>query len=518
MKQSFKKALAILFLSLFFLPLHFSKGSIFAEDLETEAELVNAQKSAATTTTVAPANEATPTSVEALGGELITVNFKNADILEVIGVFAEKTGLNIVAGPDVKATVNIELNNMPWEKALDVILKNYNLTYKRDERLIRVMTLEQLKLEEEKIPLATKVLTFNFAKAEDIKNSFNSMLSPRGKIEVNVRTNSLIITDLPENVEKIEAIAGTLDSRTPQVMIEALMADVKLSKEDQLGIQWKIARHDTATAPFGKSARAAYDQTLGLTGSVAGAITFGQTILKYTDLSYTLQLWQEQKRVNILAHPLIMTLDNQSAHIELLEQIPYTQQSQSTQSSSAIATTEFKEAGIKLDVIPHITTKDNYISMNLKVEQSFRSGFTPDNQPIIDSRKAETNLLVKDGETIVIGGLRKKEDTFTVDKVPFLGDIPLFGALFRRKISAVTDIDLLIFVTPKIVTEPKLTGIERDRLEQFSTPPPGLEVKKRLATSKKKVNKQVSPEPPEVKPIGEEKAKEEDIFYVRPPD
>jgi len=456
-------------------------------------------------------------TAEMKGGNLISVNFQNADILEVIAIFSEKTGLNMVAGPDVKAMVNIELNNMPWEKALDVILKNYNLTYKREDSLIRIMTLEQMKLEEDKIPLVTKVLTFNFSKADDVKGSFGSMLSSRGKIEVNSRTNSLIITDLPESIEKIEAIANSLDTRTPQVMIEALMADVKLSNEDQLGIQWKLAKNDDKTAiPYGKSGKAVGEQTLGLSGATTGSIFFGQTILKYTDFVSTISFWQEQRRVNILAHPVIMTLDNQSAHIELIEQIPYTQQTSSTESSSALSTTSFKDAGIKMDVTPHITTKDDYISMNLKVEQSFRTGFVSGTtQPIIDSRKAETNLLVKNGETIVIGGLRKKEDTFTIDKIPFLGDIPLFGALFRRRTRAVTDVDLLIFVTPKIVSEPKLTEREQERLEQF-TPTPEDEKKFDIYYKKSKP-KAVKPKAVEVMPPPSEAQGKKENLYLRPP-
>jgi type II secretory pathway component GspD/PulD (secretin) len=209
-----------------------------------------------------------------------------------------------------------------------------------------------------------------------------------------------------------------------------------------------------------------------------------------------------------------MTLDNQAATIELIEQIPYTQQTTSTESSSAISTTAFKEAGIKLSVTPHITTKDNYISMNLQVEQSFRSGYTPDNQPIIDSRKANTNLLVRNGETIVIGGLRKKEDSVTLDKVPVLGDIPVLGGMFRRKSKAITDVDLLIFVTPKIVVEPQLTETERSRLEMF-TPSPDDE--KRFNMLEKKPKNKTKPAGEAA--ISEEKAEriEENNFHLRPP-
>jgi len=504
MKWSCEKALSLAILGLFIcLPAAGTFAEIPAEVPAKEA--VSISKT--------PIDVATPSIEEIGGADLISVNFNNADILEVAGVFSEKTGLNIVVGPDVKATVTIQLNNMPWEKALDVILKNYNLTYKKEDKLVRIMTLEQLKLEEDKIPLTTKILTFNFAKADDIKTSFASMLSARGRIEVNSRTNSLIVTDLPENVSKIESIADTLDTRTPQVMIEAMMADVKLNNEDALGIEWEFARNkNKAGPPFGRSGQTIVDQTLGLASATSGKITFGETVLDAIDIAATITMWQSQSRVNILAHPLIMTLDNQPAHIELIEQIPYTQQSTSTESSSAIATTSFKDAGIKLDVTPHITTKESYISMNLKVEQSFRSGFTPDNQPIIDSRKAETNLLVKDGETIVIGGLRKKEDTFTVDKIPVLGDIPLVGGLFRRRNQAIADVDLLIFVTPRIVVEPKLTDRQESRLGEFT---PTLEEEKKfdMYYKKPKPKAGLKSEQAAVKKL----PLKQENFYLRPP-
>ncbi len=439
--------------------------------------------------------------------ELITVNFENIDISEVLRVLSEKSRTNIVSGPDVKAVVNLQLVDVPWEKAMDVILRTYNLTYKKEPGLIRVMTLEQLKLEEEKVPLATKIIKMNFTKVEDVKTSFNSMLSPRGKIEVDSRTNSLIVTDLPENIVKIESVATQLDSRTPQVMIEAMLADVKLVNDESLGIQWNWARNKDWIS--GRSAKTLVGSTSTLLPTTyAGSIVFGQTILKYTDLTAEIRIWQQQKRVNILAHPIIMTLDNQPAHIELIEQIPYTQQTQSTQSGSGLSSTAFKDAGIKLDVTPHITTKDNYISMNLKVEQSFRSGFTPDNQPIIDSRKAETNLLVKDGETIVIGGLRKKEDTITIDKVPFLGDIPILGMAFRKKSKSVTDIDLLIFVTPKVIVESVLDETDLKRLKLF-TPTPEEEKKFEMFDKKEK---------PQAKPAEiRQDLKKEEVFTLRPP-
>jgi len=393
------------------------------------------------------------------GEELINLDFENTDIKDVVRVLAQKSGVNIILGQDVVASVTIQLKDTTWEKALDIILKNYNLTYKKEENLIRVMTLEQLKNEEEKIPLVTEIVTLDFANVSDVKSSLESMLSVRGKIQVNSRTNALIITDIPDKVKIIKAIAEDLDLRTPQVIIEALMADVTLADQNQIGIDWSFK-------PDKPSTEISMGQTLKLTGDTSGSIIFNRTLWGNPDLETLINFWKQNKRVNILANPRVMTLDNLTATIKLTEQIPYTSTQQTEQGS--YSSTQFKEAGIELFVTPHITTKENYISMNIKVEQSFQSGTTSDNQPIIDSRSAETNLMVKDGQTIVIGGLRRKTDSTTIDKVPILGDLPFIGKAFRRTIKAVTDVDLLIFVTPTIVAQPRFSKKEKERFEEFS--------------------------------------------------
>ncbi|HOX55042.1 MAG TPA: secretin and TonB N-terminal domain-containing protein [Candidatus Omnitrophota bacterium] len=394
--------------------------------------------------------------------ELINLDFENTDIKDVIRVLSQKSGVNIILGQDVAATVTIQLKDTTWEKALDVILKNYNLTYKKEENLIRIMTLEQLKNEEEKIPLVTEIITLDFASVGEIKNSLDSMLSVRGKIQVSPRTNALIVTDTPDKVKLIKQVAQDLDLRTPQVMIEALMVDVTLGDQYKAGVE-------LVGKPATVETEASFGQDLSLTrltADVAGSIVFNKTLFETLDLASLIELWKENKKVNILANPRVMTLDNLTATIKLTEQIPYTSVQQTEQGS--YSSTQFKEAGIELFVTPHITTKDNYISMNIKVEQSFQSGTTSDNQPIIDSRNAETNLMVKDKQTIVIGGLRRKTDSTTIDKVPILGDLPFIGAAFRRTVKVVTNVDLLIFVTPTIVTQPRFSKKEKERFEEFS--------------------------------------------------
>lgn len=445
---------------------------------------------------------------------LLTVNFENVDIRDCIRILAEKSKANIVIGPDVNAVVSLQLAGVTWQKALEIILRTYNLTSKQEGDLIRIMTLDQLNTEEEKLPLETRIITLNFARASETKSNFENMLSSRGKIAINDRMNSMIVTDLPENISKIEMVVEKLDNRTPQVMIEALMADVVINQDDQLGINWDLAWPDTiadGSSMDGRTPKRTLEQNFGALAAPGGIIKFGTTLLTDKDLHATIVAWQQQSRVNILAHPRIMTLDNLPARINLTEEIPYQQQTTSTESSSAVVSTSFKEAGITLSVTPHITTKDNFIYLLIDVKQSFRSGFTPDNQPIIDSRSAITNLLVRNRETAVIGGLRKKNDTFAVNKLPILGDLPLIGAVFRKRVEALNDTDLMIFVTPTIVSDIVLTDKEQDRLDLFQ------EETEDWATAFDRVKSQKKKMQEAVQKRSDKSGIVTEKFYIRPP-
>lgn len=391
-------------------------------------------------------------------GEFVTLDIENADIRDVAKALARVGNTNIVIGEDVKASVTVKVKDVHWEKALDMLLKTYNLTSVRDENFIRITSFAGLKAEQESVHLTTRVVRLNFVDLEDIKKSLSALSTIRGKIEMDKRTNSLLITDVPMVVDKIAKVAEDLDIETPQVMIETMIVDVKLTDDDSLGFDWTIFnQQDLGSSPSTK-----LTQSLKPTTTV-GSLTFGKMVGEM-NVSGIIAYLQKEKKAEILANPKVATLDNYEAKIELIEEVPYTQVTQSTESSSAISTTAFKQAGIKLYVTPHIT-KDGFISMNIKPEQSFVVGFTQtDNQPIIDTRKSDTNVLVKDGETVVIAGLRRAEDTETIERVPLLGDIPLFGGLFKRKTKTKAMSDLLIFVTPRLIKEAHLT---QDELKKF---------------------------------------------------
>lgn len=386
---------------------------------------------------------------------LIDLDVKDVDIKEIARIFSRVCGLNVVVAEDVKANVTFKGVGVEWETALNMILKTYNLTYVREGNFLRILTYAKLQQEEEGVPLVNKVLSLNFAKAQDLITTLTSVKSARGSLNADTKTNSLIIMDTPDKIEKILSIIKQLDKRTQQVMIEAMMVDVKLNNEDQLGIDWTITNKDRPERSFAQTLRA---------GQAAGVIQYGKTLLPHWNLLGLLDMWIQDKKAEILANPKILTLDSLKATIELVEQIPYTE---STVANGVTTVTySFRDVGIKMEVTPHISN-NGIVSLEISTEQSYTTGLLVGGQPAIDKRTAQTNLSVADGETIVIGGLKKKENKLTVDRIPVLSKLPVFGRLFRRRVSASTDTELLIFITPYISTGNILSAQEQESLEKI---------------------------------------------------
>ncbi|MCP4650030.1 MAG: hypothetical protein GY853_08145 [PVC group bacterium] len=410
---------------------------------------------------------------------LVSINFRETDMREVLNILAYKGGVNIIAGDDVDAKVSVQLKDVPWENALDAILRTYNFTYKKEDTLIRVMSLQRALEEENKVPLVTKIVPLNFADVDGLKNSLSKVLSKRGSIMTDPRTNSLIITDIPGVVDKVEAASIALDTLTPQVLIEAMMVDVKITKDDKWGFKLDQLGNDSATRTL------AYDLSAGDAASGSGQFSF-VAALADLNVDAVIDMWQQENKAQILANPKVLTLDHQEARIEIIEEIPYLE---SVDTGGGVTTTvKFKEAGIKLNVTPHITS-GNFISMNIKPEQSFKSAEL-DGQPIIDKRLAETNLLVKDGQTIVIGGLRRVNDAVTFDKVPGFGDIPFLGLFFKRKSTSKVETELILFVTPHIITQTEMSDREIDLyMELEHTEPLALDDTTELNNFKNKMKR-----------------------------
>jgi type IV pilus assembly protein PilQ len=400
-------------------------------------------------------------------GKKITLDFKDADIGNILRLFAEVSDLNIIATGDVKGTVTIRLVDVPWDQAFDIVLQANNLGAERIGNVVRIVPLERLSAEkkirseaakatEELEPLITEVIPISYGSAKEIgEQGIKPILSGRGKVVVDERTNTLIVTDIRSNVEKAKLLVRTLDAQTPQVLIQAKVIEANLDFSRELGIQWGGSFDGSITGGTvtgtGGVSDAAGDWAVNLPATVGsgagGAIEFAIANLANTKyLQARISALEEKGQGRVISSPRVTTLDNTEASIEQGLRIPYLKLSE-----EGTATTDFIEANLKLTVTPHVTA-DGYIRMELDVKKD-----TPDESitvlgvPSIDKKEVKTEVLVKDGEVVVIGGIYTYTKTGSIDAVPLFYKIPLLGWLFQKKTKDDNKRELLIFIAPNIV-------------------------------------------------------------------
>ncbi len=393
---------------------------------------------------------------------MVSLDFRDADIKVVLKGLALKSGVNIVTSPEVSGTVTIKLKDVPWKEALDVILQTYGYASEQKGNIITVTTVEDLKLRREnKMLLAeqerliTRTFQLNFCKAADIIDSITSMKSERGRVNFDERTNMIIITDIEESINLIASVIKKLDKTTPQVLIEAKIIETNLNDTDNLGIEWS-----TKVSMSGSSRDISWPFKTGNTDNrFAGAVTapteFAYGTLDFSQVSAVLEMLKARTDTNVLSNPRVVTLDNQTATIDIGTKYPipgfqFNQDTGTLQTQSI----DYKDIGILFRVTPHVSNA-GYVTLDLEPEVSEISGtisFEGVDVPLIYSKNAKTRVMVEDGNTLVIAGLIQSKDTDTVKKVPFLGDIPVLGYAFRKKEQLTEKTDLIIFVTPHIVT------------------------------------------------------------------
>jgi type IV pilus secretin PilQ/predicted competence protein len=304
----------------------------------------------------------------------------------------------------------------------------------------------------------TEVFNLNFANAKDIEEAINNLVSSDGRVGIDERLNSILISDTMANIERISQALEKLDVKAPQVMIEALVVNVKLTDELKMGVDW---------TKLGTSSNL-LTQALNVTGSTNpyGKITFSTTPGNW-NIQGLIDFVETNKDVRILANPKVLVLNNHTAIIKTVKEIPYKEESETSQGGSSTST-QFKEAGVTLEVTPQIT-EDGYVIMNIKPEQSAQiDTFTIENSevPVIEKRNTNTTLCVKDGQTVIIGGLRERQPSIQESKVPILGDIPFIGALFRKVDVDQVESELGIFITPHIYTDGQLSTEELELIEK----------------------------------------------------
>lgn len=371
----------------------------------------------------------------------ISLDFIDADIKSVIKVITYKAKVNIVIAEEVEGKVTICLKDVPWFRALTYVLQMKNFTYKYDEDLgvIQIGSIEYFKkqIEDEKklkevTPVETEIFIINYAKAENMKEILPIFLSSEGRIEVVKRTNSLIITDIPTKLKEVKDIIKKLDTTTPQVMIKAKILEISTSNLEVLGIKWDTNLKQKDTTIEGKHRDVVSPGTVSLK---IGAI------LNKSGLEATLNIMQSRGEINVLSSPSVATLDNEKANIMIGQKMPYY-----TKDEAGNVLTQYVDTGIKLEVTPQVTS-DGHIIMEIKPEVS-----APGKAQEILTTQAQTKVMVKNEETAVIGGLFKTTDTSFEDKVPFFYNLPLIGWLFKSEEANKDKRELLIFVTPHILS------------------------------------------------------------------
>ncbi len=410
-------------------------------------------------------------------GRKISLDFQDAEITNVLRLLADVSGFNIVMGDDVKGKISLKLINVPWDQALDIVLKMRNLGEVREGNIIRVATLaniskqqdDEARAKETKMKaedLITKVIYVNYAKAEDLSEPLKKNLSPRGDITIDLRTNTMIVKDISRNINDILSLVKTLDTRTPQVQIEARIVQADTSFAQSLGIQWGLGFsairsnnlfslqgvNSASTTQPGFSTFAP-DFAVNLPGTVSGlgaVPSMGFNFGRFTDNPVNLDLRLSAGELNgltkTISSPKVTTLDNVKAKIEQGESIPF--QTTSLQGTQ----TTFVDANLTLEVTPHIT-RDRSIIMKVKAARNSLGSFSGPAGPSISKREATTQVLVKDGETTVIGGIFVDESKDTTTGIPLLSRIPILGWLFKNETKTDAKNELLIFLTPRIVKE-----------------------------------------------------------------
>jgi type IV pilus assembly protein PilQ len=387
-------------------------------------------------------------------GRRISIDVQGAEVETVLRSLAEFSGKNIVASKEVKGTVTLRLRNVPWRQALDILLRTQALGMVDNGATIVVSNLDTLRKEElerrtaeraqeELLPLYTRIIPVSYANADEMSKAVEKTLTKRGHIEVDKRTNALLVTDIDDRLSQAESMIRSLDTRTPQVEIVARLVDVDRSASRSLGIDWALNNMDLGDA----GAHEGISVTPGQVPSPAGTVKFG-TVKGFGSIEATLTALETQNKANIISNPRITTVNNREASVVVGQQIPLI-----VQDFAGNAVTQLTTIGIKLSVTPHINV-GNKITMDVHPEVSdLSSQATVQGGIIINTTMADTRVMVNDGETAVIGGLIRSNESDTYRGVPILMDLPLLGNLFKSSTKVKQKRELLIFLTPKILGE-----------------------------------------------------------------
>jgi type IV pilus assembly protein PilQ len=442
-------------------------------------------------------------------GEKLSLNFQNIEVRALLQVIADFTNFNVVTSDTVTGNVTLRLKDVPWDQALDIIMQSKGLGVRKSGNVLWIAPKDELSAKEqvdleakkkvaELEPLRTQSFQLNYTKAEDVakgltgqmqgqgggSQSNNSrILSPRGSVIYETRTNQLFVSDIPSKLEEIQALIAKIDIPVRQVLIEARIVEaddsfgralgIKLGTTDLRGLRGGIPGYSvgggnyvtvggnysnvgvqTVQTPNTATSYSPDSQMVNLPASTsrlgASAATIGFSLFSAAAnrfLNLELSAMESEGKGKIVSSPRVVTADQQKASIEQGEEIPY-----QVATSSGATSIQFKKAALRLEVTPQITPEGNVI-MKLDVSKDSRGANTPNAGPAINTKKVDTQVLVENGGTVVIGGIFTQDDRDEINKVPLLGDLPIIGYLFQNKSRVSNKTELLVFITPKIVTD-----------------------------------------------------------------
>ncbi len=421
-------------------------------------------------------------------GEKLSLNFQNIEVRAVLQLIADFTGLNLVASDTVQGNITLRLQDVPWDQALDLVLKTKGLGQRQMGSVLLIapaeeiaarekVELEAVRQVEELAPLITEYMQLNYAKAADLAELLTAesgLLSDRGTAVVDGRTNTLLMKDTASNLEKIREALSLLDVPVRQVLIEARIVVASTDVGEEMGVKWggagfknngsnwttvggsKQTLSESNQILFDRATQASAGSStidinasdivnFGVTNSAATSLALGYQTADYL-LDMELAAIETDGRGEVVSQPRVMTADGKTAVIESGTEIPYQEAA-----SSGATSVSFKSAVLKLEVTPQITPDDRIV-MDLIITKDSVGEQTLAG-PSIDTNAVETQVLVNNGETIVLGGIFESEQRTTIRKTPFFGDLPLIGALFRYKQVEDEKTELLVFITPKLVKD-----------------------------------------------------------------
>jgi type IV pilus assembly protein PilQ len=416
------------------------------------------------------------TAVERRMKKNISIDVSDQSIDLVVKQLVEQAGLNYIISPLVVGNVTVTFNDVPLEEALRNILAVHDSLYVPTDNIIRIITSTEMVAKAE--PILTKTFEIVYVDAVEVVLALDKFKSPQGSVSSIKGTSHIIVTDTESKITQIAGLLEKIDRITPQILVEARIYDITSRDKLDLGVEWTAGRNTNFQSggigtnpltpgprnPFGVGGFSA--ATAKTAAATNGFLRFG-TLNEHIDIDVQIRAEQEITEATLLANPRILVLDNETAIFDIITEHPYVER---TVSASGITeSVKFKEVGVKLTVTPHVT-RNGMLRLHLMPEFNVfveRVTLSTTDIPVVDTRKVDTIALVKDGQTVVLGGMRKKDVSKEENKIPLLGDLPLIGGLFRFEGEDTAVTELIVFITPRIVgQEPVLSLDEQEAFGQ----------------------------------------------------